>query len=286
MTPRVSVVVPAFNNADYIEQTIDSVLAQTFADFELLIADHSSTDDTAILIERYAADSRVRISRTPAGGGAQRNWNCVSQAATGEYLKLVCGDDLLYPAILERQVAELDRLDAGVAMTACSRDLVDGQGRVFLRARGLNGMYGRIDGRLAVRSIVRSGTNPLGEPACVLFRRSALEAAGWWDGTNPFYIDAGTYARVLMHGDLAALHDSLAAFRVSAGQWSVRLALEQSSQAEAFHRLARELAPETVRVTDVWRGNVMARKAELQRRAAYAVLGKRMRPAVPAPEAS
>lgn len=279
MTPRVSVVIPAFNNADYIEQTVDSVLAQTFTDFELLIADHSSTDNTASLIRRYASDPRVRLSATPSGGGAQRNWNTVSRAASGQYLKLVCGDDLLYPTILERQVAELDQHGDGVVITACSRDLVDGRGRVFMRARGLQGIRGRVDGRHALRAIVRSGANPLGEPACVMFRRSALASAGWWDATNPYYIDAGTYAQVLLHGDLAATHEPLAAFRVSADQWSVRLAREQSVQAEAFHRQAQRLAPEVIHATDVWRGNLMARKAEVQRRLAYAWLGKRMRPA-------
>ncbi len=275
--PRVSVVVPAYNNAAYIEPTLRSVLAQTMPDLELVVADHSSTDETWDLLQPFADDPRVRLLRTPAGGGAKRNWDRVSQEATAPYLKLVCGDDLLYPESLERQVAALERAGDGAVMVASPRDLIDGRGEVFVRSRGLAGLSGVVDGRQALRSIVRSGTNPLGEPASVLLRRSALEAAGWWDDTFPYYIDAGTYARVLLLGDLVALPETLAAFRVSAGQWSVRLAREQHHQAAGFHRRARELAPGTITTGDVRRGNALARVAAAQRRLAYLWLGRRMR---------
>jgi glycosyltransferase involved in cell wall biosynthesis len=278
LTPRVSVVIPAYNNVEYIAQTMDSVLGQTFTDFELVVADHSSTDGTWELLQRYAADPRVRLTRTPPGGGAQRNWNAVSQAASGELLKLVCGDDVIYPTMLERQVAELDAQAEQVVLVASSRDLIDGQGRVFMRARGLQGFHGRLGGGAALRKIVRSGANPLGEPACVMFRRSALESAGWWDATSPYYIDAGTYARVLLVGDMAAIDEPLAAFRVSAGQWSVKLAREQHTQACEFHRRAQQLAPAAVHRRDVFLGNALARKAAWQRRLAYVWLGRRMRP--------
>ena len=81
MTPRVSVVVPSFNNARFIEATMDSILAQTFADFELVVADHSSSDGTWALLQPYSADPRVRLLRTEAGGGAPRNWDRVTAAA-------------------------------------------------------------------------------------------------------------------------------------------------------------------------------------------------------------
>ena len=94
MTPRVSVVVPAYNNAEYLAETIDSILAQTFTDFELVIADHSSTDGTLAVAQKYE-DPRIRLLTTPAGSGAQANWNLVTGEATGELIKLVCGDDTI-----------------------------------------------------------------------------------------------------------------------------------------------------------------------------------------------
>ena len=103
--PRVSVVIPAFENAPYIRATVTSVLAQTYPDFELVVADHSSSDGTWEILQEFAADPRVRLLRTPAGGGADRNWNRVTEAARGELVKLVCGDDLLAPEALATQVA-------------------------------------------------------------------------------------------------------------------------------------------------------------------------------------
>ncbi|WP_164983943.1 glycosyltransferase family 2 protein [Cellulomonas endophytica] len=276
--PRVSVVVPAFRNADYIAATMDSVLAQTYPDLEVVVADHSSTDGTWEILQRYAADPRVRLLRTPAGGGAKRNWDAVSREARGELLKLVCGDDLVRPTLVEEQVRAFDEGGEDVVLVASQRDLVDADGRVFVRGRGLAGLRGRLPGAQALRVTVRAGTNVFGEPACVLLRRSALEAAGWWDDTSPYYIDAGTYARVLVQGDFVPVRRSLAAFRVSASQWSVRLMRDQARQAAVFHRSARALAPEAVSAADVRRGDALAQVAALQRRAAYLVLGRRMRP--------
>ena len=110
MNPRVSVVVPAYNNADFLADTLESILAQDYDDYELVIADHSSSDRTAQVLGAYAARSRVRVlAPTPAGGGALANWNRVSEHAHGEFIKLVCGDDLIAPSALREQVQALDR---------------------------------------------------------------------------------------------------------------------------------------------------------------------------------
>lgn len=163
-------------------------------------------------------------------------------------------------------------------MVASRRDLVDANGDVFLKARGLNGLRARTSGAKALRATVRSGGNLFGEPACVLLRRRALESAGWWNDTVPYYIDAGTYAGVLVQGDFVPVPASLAAFRVSASQWSVRLMREQSKQAASFHRAAQGLAPGVIGAGDVRLGNTRAQIVAWQRRLAYTVLGRRMSP--------
>lgn len=277
MSPRVSVVVPAYNNGDYVEQTLRSVLDQTYTDFELVVADHASQDDTWDRIQPFAQDPRVRLERTEAGGGARRNWNRVSELARGELIKLVCGDDLLRPTMLAEQVAALDAAGDDAVMVASQRDLVDARGDVFLRGRGLDALDGVVPGADALRATVRSGTNIFGEPACVLLRTDALRAAGWWQDLR-YYIDAGSYAPVMVTGDVVALRRPLAAFRVSASQWSVRLMKAQAEEAAEFHRLAQRLAPAEISDSDVRRGDRMAKLVALQRRAAYMALGKRMRP--------
>ncbi|GAB2552378.1 glycosyltransferase [Leucobacter ruminantium] len=275
MTPRVSVVVPAYNNASTISETLDSILAQTWHDFELIIADHCSDDDTAQIAQAYASqDPRITVVSTPAGGGALRNWNRVTDLAQGEFVKLVCGDDLLYPEALRQQVAAFGvptTSDRDLVLVASKRDLIDVRGNIFVRSRGLAGFVGRVDGRQALRATVRSGGNLFGEPACVLIRRDALREAGGWHDMR-YYLDLSGYAGPLAAGDMVALPQTLAAFRVGGGQWSVRLARQQAEDAVRFNRHAQQLAPEHITDGDVRRGNVRARISSLQRRAAYLVL--------------
>ena len=167
MTPRVSVVVPAYNNGAYIGATLQSILGQTFADFELVVADHASTDDTAAVVSQFADDSRLRVIDTPAGGGVERNWNRVTEAASGELIKLVCGDDVIYPDLLAQQVSAFDSHGDGLVMVASSRDIVDAAGRTIIANVGLGGLSGRIDGRRALRrSVLRGATSSANRVAC------------------------------------------------------------------------------------------------------------------------
>ena len=275
---RVSIVVPAFRNGGTIEATVDSILAQTHGDLEVIIADHSSPDDTWDRLQPYADDPRVTLLTTPAGGGAQANWNRVTEAATGEFLKLVCGDDLLEPTIVSEQAAAMEA-EPTVALVASRRSIVDADGAVVIGARGLGSLDGTVDGIDAVTASIRAGSNQLGEPACVLLRRSALEDAGGWDASHSYLIDQATYARVLERGDLFALRRTLATFRISAGQWSVALAGEQARQAIRFHHEFRSRHPDRVSRLDVAVGDAMARANAAGRRLVYARLGRRMRSA-------
>lgn len=273
--PKLSVVIPAYNNADFIEATVDSVLTQDFDDFELIIADHSSTDATADVLRGYGDDSRVALLRTPSGGGARRNWQRVTDAAAGTYLKLVCGDDLLYPGALSAQVAALDSYPSAVVV-ASRRDILDARGRRIVSARGLQGLSGLVRGVDAVRQTVRLGTNVFGEPMCVMLRRDALDRVGGWDGRFPYLIDMTSYSNALLDGDLVALERTVGGFRVNAGQWSVALAGQQAGQAKAYNRWFQAKIPDTIGALDVWLGNRRAELTAIQRRAFYAVFRRRL----------
>ena len=272
MKPTVSVVIPAFNNAEYIEATMHSVLNQTMGDFELIVADHSSTDGTAHLLHQFESDPRVTIISTPAGGGAARNWRRVTAEASGRYLKLVCGDDIIYPDCLASQ---LSHFEDGVDMVSARRDVVDSVGRMIVRNRGLPRLIGRVVGTKAIRSTVRSGTNVFGEPASVMFRRSALETAGSWVTTENYLIDEATYVRVLMAGDHVGIATSLGSFRVSDSQWSVRLAKTQASEAAAFHTKLAVEHPDLLSRSDVAVGNFRAKVLATGRRLVYRGLAMR-----------
>jgi glycosyltransferase involved in cell wall biosynthesis len=276
--PLVSIVIPAYQNARFIDRTVASALAQTYADLELVIADHSSSDGTWERLQAYADDPRVRLLRTPPGGGAEANWNAVTQRATGTYLKLLCGDDLISPTCVATQVAAMEQAPSAV-LAAVRRDLVDVADRPLLKGRGLGPLEGLVPGDTAIRALVRAGTNLLGEPGCVLLRRDALVRAGGWLSTYPYLIDQFTYMSVLREGDLVAVPETLAAFRVSDTQWSVRLAAQQSHQAAAVHAHFQDELPQVVSRADVRIGDLRARRTAFARRAAYLVWRRQMRSA-------
>jgi glycosyltransferase involved in cell wall biosynthesis len=108
--PRVSIGLPVFNGENYLGEAIDSILAQTFGDFELIICDNASTDGTEAICRRHAeTDQRIRYRRNPRNIGASANFNSTFELSSGEYFKWAAHDDLLAPACIESCVAALDR---------------------------------------------------------------------------------------------------------------------------------------------------------------------------------
>jgi glycosyltransferase involved in cell wall biosynthesis len=106
-TPAVSVIMPAYNVAPYIGEAIESVLGQTFSDFQLLVVDDGSTDDTAAITQQFAAaDSRIMLLRQENRGLAAAR-NTALRHATGAMLALLDSDDLWTPGFLEAQTAIL-----------------------------------------------------------------------------------------------------------------------------------------------------------------------------------
>lgn len=272
-TPLLSVVVPAYNNGRTLEETLGSVLRQD-VDLELIVADHSSSDDTAEVMSMFAGDPRVTTLTTEAGGGAARNWNRVTDAAQGEFLKLVCGDDVLRPGVLSRQVEILR--STGAVLTACRRDIIDADGRTLIAGWGLRSIENRMPGAAAVRKSVRAGSNIFGEPASVMMRRADLIATGGWFARFPYLIDQATYSRVLLRGDFAPDSEVGATFRMSDSQWSVALVREQSEQARAFHAWLCAEHPDIVSRADVRVGDLRASLMARARRLSYRLLKRRM----------
>lgn len=107
--PLVTVGVPVYNGAEYLAEAVDSLRSQTLDDFELLIADNASTDDTPAICRRLAAeDARIRVIRHERNIGAPRNWNCLVAEARGRYFKWASCNDVCAPTMLERYVAVLE----------------------------------------------------------------------------------------------------------------------------------------------------------------------------------
>jgi glycosyltransferase involved in cell wall biosynthesis len=129
--PRVSIGLPVFNGENYLEEALDSILAQTYTDFELIISDNASTDRTPEICKAYAArDRRIRYYRNETNLGAAKNYNRVFELSSGEYFKWAAHDDLCAPELLARCVEVLDHEPEAI-MCYAKTILIDEQGEVI-----------------------------------------------------------------------------------------------------------------------------------------------------------
>lgn len=119
---------PVYNGAKYLRSAIDSILAQTFTDFELIISDNASTDETQAICEEFRdRDARIRYVRNERNMGASWNFNRVYAMSRAPYFKQAAHDDLCEPTFLERCVEVLDA-DPSVEMVYPRTILIDGNG--------------------------------------------------------------------------------------------------------------------------------------------------------------
>lgn len=127
-TPQVSVGMPVYNGMRFLRQSLDSILAQTFKDFELLISDNASSDHTQDICREYVQkDRRIRYMRNPINLGATRNYNRLVELSSGRYFRWAPADDLFAPTSLERCVATLEK-NEDVVLCYPKTILIDGAG--------------------------------------------------------------------------------------------------------------------------------------------------------------
>ena len=234
----ISVCIPAYQAEAFIGATIESVIAQTYQDWELIVLDNNSPDRTGLIARSYD-DPRIRVETNPATLSMAENWNAVAAMGTGRYLKVLCADDLLHPDCLAEQVAVLER-NADVSFVASKRDFIGPDGEVVLERRGLRGLVGRCEADSVVRRVVRSGINPIGWPGAILLRRSIYDQIGGFDTGSRYPIDLELALRMLPHGVFFGLDRPLASFRISPGSASSTLANQGEQHREVLRMVAAD----------------------------------------------
>ena len=262
--PLVSVCIPAYRAEAYIGQAIDSVLAQTLRDWELIVLDNASLDATGEIAAAYG-DPRIRVVTNQRTVSLQDNWNAVVDLARGRYVKVLPADDLIEPDCLASQAKVLDT-DPGVALVACRRTFVDAGGAVVLRDRGLIGLVGRHTGEEVIRQVMRSGINPIGEPAALLFRHRHLQPAATFDATLPFPMDLELALRLLHHGAFYGLDQSLASFRIRPDSVSAGGGRSQGAEHRMLLRRLVDDGDWSVSRRQLWRGLALTYPAGWKRR--------------------
>lgn len=204
--PRVTVVTPTFNAASYVRQCVESVLAQSFEDWELVVVDDGSTDGTPDIVESYR-DPRVRCLRHPHRGlrALAETYNAALAAGTGDLVAVLEGDDYWPADKLEIQVRGFD--DSAVQLSWGAGLEVDPEGRPLKVARGatVDGLDQRFTTSELFHSLLRSYV--LSPSITVMARREALDRIGGFrqDGSR-HYVDLPTWLLVLARNPGVALY--------------------------------------------------------------------------------
>ena len=207
--PAISVVMPVHNAARYLHLAVDSILRQTFGDFEFLIVDDGSTDESPIILREYeATDRRVHIISRPNTGivGAL---NDGLAAARGDFIARMDADDIADPQRLEKQAAYL-RQNPDHVLVACQVMLMDPQGAPLCTKRDTEFTHERIDWALL------NHRWPMVHPA-VMMRRDAINSVGGYRSKYQWLEDLDLFLRLAEVGKLASLPDVLLYYRLHTG---------------------------------------------------------------------
>ncbi len=213
--PLVSILIPTYNRADYLGEAIDSALAQTYPNIEIIVHDDASTDSTPGLLAAYH-DPRLRVIRTEDNHGMLGGWNYIVGKAKGKFIKFLASDDLLEPTC----VAELVKAALAhptVALITCRRKFIDGEGRVVKKMGFANKstVVNGIDHAHWILTTLRE--NLIGEPTAVLYPTKLVKKAGQYDQTFSQFADFEYWIRLLQFGDLVYVHKPLCSFRTHEG---------------------------------------------------------------------
>jgi glycosyltransferase involved in cell wall biosynthesis len=212
---KVSICIPTYNYGNYIAETIESVLAQNYCDFELLIIDDCSKDNTADIVASYARqDPRIRLIVNKVNLGMVENWNFCLAQATGEYIKFVFGDDLLAsPNAIGRMVALMD--SNGTVSLACSaRNLIDESSLIIKIESYFN--TGIKAGTDVINHCLANQGNLIGEPSVVMFRK--CQSARGFNTKYKQIVDLEMWFHLLEQGSFAYINEPLCSFRIHSQQ--------------------------------------------------------------------
>jgi glycosyltransferase involved in cell wall biosynthesis len=215
--PLVTICIPAFNAAPYLEAAINSALRQTFVDTEILVVDNCSTDKTVEIARHFERqDSRVRLVVNGANLGMTGNFNRCLELASSTYIKFLCADDLLSVNCVETMLRVLGD-SKEIALVGSARIRMRADGTVI----GRDAFADRdevVDGRSAISRCFFRG-NLIGEPTAVMFRRA--DAARGFSAEYSQAVDLEMWFELLEKGKFAFLAESLCSIRAHPQQQTV-----------------------------------------------------------------
>jgi glycosyltransferase involved in cell wall biosynthesis len=221
--PCVSVCIPTYNGGKYIRECIESILAQTYTDFEILIVDDKSSDETIDIAEEFARrDKRIRIVINQLNLGLVKNWNRCVELAGGEWIKFVFQDDIIAPDCIEEL---LNCCNGGSLFAVCRRIIIFEEGSEFLSKyyeyiENIN-IENIFNGKTFITpEIFRSAClkylslNFIGEPTAVIIHKSIFQKLGTFNPNLIHLCDWEFWLRVGINHGFTYMPKNLATFRV------------------------------------------------------------------------
>ncbi len=232
-TPLVSICIPVYNSGAFIRETLESVLAQTYQAIEVVVVDDGSTDDTVKIVDSFN-DPRLKFHKNPVNLGVSGNWNRSVELATGEFVKVMGGDDLLDKECIRSQVEVMQ--NQKVNLVTSYKYVINSKGkRIVLKKTFPEGF---INGKEAFKRSMIDGSNLLGEPVAGLFRRDNFYRVGEYTSEFMYLIDLDLWYRLLGEGSLYVIAKPLYSFRISKTSLSSVL---KGSQINEFERFKNKL---------------------------------------------
>jgi len=228
----VSVVMPVYNAERYVAEAVESILAQTFTDFEFIIIDDGSTDGSLSILQHYAGqEERIRLTSRPNTGFVRAVNEGLSQAG-GKYIARMDADDIAMPERFAKEVAYMEA-NPECIVVGCRMMLIDADGDP-IREWILRESHEEID-----EANLRGHGGGVGHPT-VLMRRDEVMAAGAYDIAFQFSADLDLFLRLAERGRLANLPDVLLKYRLHLGSIGYKKRIQQQSAAAAVVRAACE----------------------------------------------
>jgi hypothetical protein len=237
--PTITIAIPTRNRSGLLVDAIDSALAQTFTDTEILVLDDDSSDDTCEVVARYA-DPRLRYVRHHPNIGMAANWNYGYEHGRGRYVAVLHDDDYWAPTFLDRALTVFQRQpDAGFVYAAVVP--VDLDRRIIGDRRlALSDVDLIMPPATAVERLVKA--TEVGWPA-ILVRRAAMLEIGGFTEDFPYHKDWAAWIQLAARYPVGFLAETLGCYRIHPGQFSVEYGAELSAIASDRHAMLRRTIP-------------------------------------------
>jgi len=248
--PKVSVIVPNYNHAPYLRQRLDSIIKQTFRDFELIVLDDASTDDSREIVQTYACYPMFRfLFNKTRNGSAFKQWQKGLENARGEYIWFAESDDCSSPHFLNKLLPILEN-DKSMGLVYCQSYLTDPSGRVLGDAiqwtddldslRWKNNFVN--NGRLEIKDYL-SKKNTIPNASAVLLRASVLRSIDGLDAGYQLCGDWLLWIKILLQSNVGYVAERLNYWRQRSSNARTHLpgVLELNEGSQIINYLAKEL---------------------------------------------